>query len=183
MKKSTDRRLSVTQRIMHLASVRQSVTVLQLFDGESGAFIEVMTRLCSGREGLIGGSDGMRCNENELYLMIWHMDSITKKLDLRALAPYTVGTKYMLQLHVKNRRIAFVYQTIEAKPVSYTHVIPCEKGLCGAADSKKLYFKTGAYIQYAKEEEPNGHVLLYQYRAVLDSPGSWGSTLKKWFAH
>lgn len=152
--------MSTTQRFVRLPAVHKSVTFTQLFDGTFGAFVEVQTRICSGRETMPDKTT--KCNKGGLYAMVWMRDKTTKHIELTCLAPYKEGDKYTLKVDVSNFAITFNFQPEGGAASTYT--APCkEVATCGAASSPKIYFKTGAYIQNAKDEARNDYALLLQY--------------------
>jgi len=159
--------LTVTQRIMHLPSVYQSLTVVQIFDTTNGHFVEVQTRICRGKSyerSAAGATNG--CAAGGLYMVIYWVDSVTQANNYIFLDRYTVGTKYTLTAAAGNSAIVFTYNLQNGGSVTYT--LPCPAASCGAySSSKGLYFKAGAYMQYAYLEANTDYALLYMYSAVV----------------
>lgn len=164
--------LHMTQRIMHLPAKRKSVCFVQLFDEGYGAFVEVMTRICSGRE-TMAYDKTKKCTKGKLYTMVFHRDSNTHKIDYTMLAEYHLGTKFTLDVVVERGIMKFVYKPQLGgpmglhgdAPVTYTAHCNDEKK-CGSKNAV-IYFKTGAYLQKAPEEENDDYVLSYQYAAKI----------------
>lgn len=156
--------LHMTQRIMHLPAKRKSVCFVQLFDEGYGAFVEVMTRICSGRE-TMAYDKTKKCAKGKLYTMVFHRDSNTHKIDYTMLAEYHVGTKFTLDVEVEHGVMKFLYKPQGDAPVSYTAYCNDQKK-CGSKNAV-IYFKTGAYLQKAPEEKSDDYVLSYQYAAKI----------------
>merc|ERR1711988_34510 len=173
-------KLSMEQKIMHVPANKKSVAFVQIFDGspdcgEAGrcsAFIEVMTRICSGSDSRGRCRETMTdketcCTEGELYAMVWLRHKDTGNMDYTMLAPFVEGTRFSLDVTVSNGDIDFSYQAEDrSEPVEYT--VECQtRSACGAADSNHVYFKTGAYMQKAPDEAVDDYILLYQYHATI----------------
>lgn len=143
--------LTIVQSIQYVAAVHQSVTIMQIFDSANGAFIEVQSRLSSA--GVLGIS------------IIWFQDWTSSDTETKVtLVPqYVLGTKYTLKATAssKNNVSSINFSYVDYAEVSYTATVSCG---CSLSD---VYFKTGAYGQYASTEAPNDHHLVYLYGAAI----------------
>jgi len=156
--------LNMSQRIMHLPKKKKSVCFVQLFDEGYGAFVEVMTRICTGNQRMAPDRK-KKCKKGKLYTMVFHRDSNTHKIEYTMLAEYKVGTKFKLDVEVEKGIMTFHYQPEGVQPVTY--VARCnDEEKCGSKNAV-IYFKTGAYLQKAPEESNDDYVLSYQYSAKI----------------
>jgi len=144
--------LSVTARVMHVPAAKKSVAVIQLFN--SGPFVEVMTRICKNSANDLMADDQTRCEEGELYMMLFmtqYKKVGSKKPNLyRYLAKYALGTKFDLKADVHSNVLTFTYTPEGSEPIVYT--APCDTASCYKSGPEGthpngIHFKAGAYLQ------------------------------------